>query len=162
MKLTPLYLHLGAFLLSPEVTAQFESQSLPGIAHVDLWKHQPENEETELAYSLPALFIEFEGAKYEDFGVRAGFGQFGQESEFTLTLTFHLESHTWGATAMNHEAQATALAPLAMLDTLQDVLLAYTSPQGEQLFIENAYFAREGTNNPVSRLTYTIKGRSCA
>jgi hypothetical protein len=155
MKLKDLYLHLGNYLLSIETQNALGVLSLPPIRHVDLWKEQPENEKTETAYSLPAVFIEFENRHYIDFGV-------DNESESKLYINFHLESHTWGATALSSPTQNTTLIPLELFDALQDILTSYRTTQGERLFIESSHFGREGASNPVSELTYTLKVYNCA
>ena len=110
MKSKELYLHLGNYLLSPEIQTKLQDLDLPAISHVDLWKEQPANEKTEVAYSLPAVFIEFGNRHYTNFGV-------DNESESKLYITLYLEAHTWGATSLN--SPQTTLEPLELFDTLQ-------------------------------------------
>jgi len=155
MNLKELYLNLGSYLLSSEVGNLLTGQGLPAIAHVDLWREQPHNEDTEIAYSLPAVFIEFNQTTFSNFGV-------GLEHDSEISITFYLEGHTWGATAINAPNQSATLEPLAMFDAIQNALALYASPEGNRMFIVNSRFGRDRTNNPVSELSFTLNSHTCA
>lgn len=149
------YLHIAQYLDSLNVIAKLTNLGLPPIAHVDLWKEQPKNEASELAYPLPAVFISFDETRYDDQGV-------GYDYDALTSLAFYLETQTWDSTALDAPNQETALEPLEMLDALIEILLDYQNPKGARLILQKSEYSSMRTNNVVSKIDCEIQTYNCS
>jgi hypothetical protein len=155
MKLKNTYLSLCEYFASAPVQTKLASINLPAIAHVDLWKEQSDNEKTELAYLLPAVFISFDNTHYDNIGI-------GHRYDALSDITFYLESHTWDSTAQGAENQPSALQPLELFDALLEILLDYKGAKGERLIIKRTQYSQSRYNNPVSELEFEMQAYNCA
>lgn len=149
------FLSLGAYLTSPEVQTKLAGLNLPTIAHVDLWKEQPSHEKTELAYPLPAVFIDFDETRYDDIGIR-------YEYDATTSITFYLESETWDSTAIGAENQANALKSLESFDALLEILIDYRNPKGARLIAQRSKYNAGRAHNVVSEIACEMTTYNCA
>jgi hypothetical protein len=134
--ITSLYLAIGKAVLSQE-----------GIAHADLYQKQPLREATELAYALPAIFVEIDLLKSE---LETTYNE-----EYSVKI--HLESSQLGSTAMNSHNQMEALKPFATAEDVKFLLLAMALPSGfSRLEFLSLIPDKTGKNHPVYILSFKV------
>lgn len=143
--ITNLYLALGNYILSEEFAKELEAQDLDSIKHVDWFKNQYKNEAKEIAYDLPAVFIEFgdSSATRDDYKI-----------EEPIPLEFHLEQKDLGSTAMNSHNQAGSLNELKLVDKLRDWLKKF---EGIKHFSTLRYVGRRYDRNNKNAQVHILR-----
>jgi len=116
-----IYLGIVQALQSAEAITFFESKGLKPIATVDLFNNQYLYEKEEVAYELPAVFVEFAPAQYAARGRNT--------EEVTDLVRIHVEQKTLASSASYSPDQDKSLAILKTIQTVHE-LLAFTIIQG--------------------------------
>ena len=141
--ITSLYEAISELLLRVDIAT---NQKTTDICHVDLFETQPDREGKEIAYTLPAVFADFELT--------------GSETGFThkedYTLKIHLESAQFGSTAQNSHNKENSLKSLERAEKLKFMLIkSLKMPAGfSPLQFVSLTLPKKGKNNPVHILTY--------
>jgi len=136
MFVSQLYQELGDMLFGTELQNFLQAENLPAVAHYDLYEKQPFREATEIAYHLPAIFLEI---KLTDSQPIAG----GVQEQYSIKL--HIESLCIGSTARNSHNQAESLSHIRFTEAIK-LFLAKKMPVFR---ISGLSFDQKGKRNPV-------------
>jgi len=143
-----LYLSIANHLLSQAEQDKIKEKGLSEISHIDLYENQPTRENEEMAYSLPAVFIDFSDSQAEDDSVMR------QE---TYTLFFHIESRKSGSSAMNSHNQTISLDNLRLMNLVRISLQKYVYEGGvSRLEYVGRRLDQKGNNVVVHILEFSI------
>jgi len=151
MFVSQLYQELGDMLFSTELQNFLQAENLPAVAHYDFYEKQPFREAAEIAYHLPAVFLEI---RLTDSQTIAGGGV---QEQYTIKL--HIESLCIGSTARNSHNQAESLSHIKFTEAIK-LFLAKKIPVFR---ISGLSFDQKGKRNPVHiiELQATITQKIC-
>jgi len=143
MFISQFYQQLADLLFGADFRLFLASESLPKIAHLDLYEKQPLREATEIAYNLPAVFLEAKLLRTEPIPR-------GLEEEYNIRL--HIEAANIGSTAHNSHNQNASLSHLRLTEALK-LYIAKFLPAYE---IAGLSLDQRGRRNPVHILELNI------
>ncbi|MCX7597228.1 MAG: hypothetical protein N2235_26465, partial [Fischerella sp.] len=135
MFISQFYEQLGNLLFGATLKAFLQANNLPEIAHFDLYEKQPFREATEIAYSLPAVFLESKLLNSESI---AG----GIEEKYLLRL--HIESKNFGSTAYHSHNRTESLTHLKLTEALK----LFLQKEFPQFKVASLSLDQRGTNTP--------------
>ena len=145
--LEDLYLAIGTHLMSTESTDYLDSLGLPPIKHIDLFNNQYNREFEEIAYNLPAIFVEL---------AQADNSKRGRLQESNLeTVLIHNEQKQQGSTAFNSHNRPDSLKILRMIDAIHILLKGFSGEFFGKFRAISRTLDTESGNNPVHILGYT-------
>lgn len=150
MFISRFYQQLGDLLFGADFKAFLVSENLPEIAHLDLYEKQPFKEASEIAYNLPAIFLEPKLLRTEA-------APRGLEEEYSIRL--HIEAINIGSTARNSHNQNVSLTHLRLTEAIK-LYIASRLPAYE---ITGLSLDQRGKRNPVHILDFntTIQQKIC-
>ncbi|MDX2304626.1 MAG: hypothetical protein NW226_17590 [Microscillaceae bacterium] len=141
------YLAIANLLLSDEANELLEANNLPAIKHIDLFNSQYKYEELEIAYALPAIFIEM---------AEAGVAEKGRLDESRLeTIRIHIEQKQLASTAFNSYNRPKALESLRLVDAVHLILKGYEGTYWGKMRLVSRELETDHGINPVHIYTYT-------
>lgn len=138
-----IYSDLADTLFSAELNGFLQANNLPTIKHLDLYEKQPFREANEIAYKLPAVFIE---TKLVQSKKNAGL------QELTYSLLLHIEQKKLGSAAQNSHNQAETIKHVQLIDFLE-LFLSKKHPDWE---LKSVSLDLRGKNNPVHIIEYIV------
>lgn len=148
-----IYTALADELMNQESKDFMDGLGLPQIASVALFNNQYRFEKQELAYPLPAVFIEFGAAVYQDEGRNT--------QQVDDRIRVHIEQKNFASTEYNSHNKAIALEVLQVINAIHQIISNISIPELSRLSRVGRELDTDHGNAPVHIFEYSVNYVDC-
>ncbi|WP_420581957.1 hypothetical protein [Reichenbachiella sp.] len=149
-----IYTAIADQLMSQASKDYMDAQSLPQIKSVALFNNQYRYEKQEIAYPLPAVFVEFGAAVYEPQG--------RETEDVDDRIRIHIEQKNFASTEYNSHNKAIALEVLKVVAAVHVIMVRTVIPGVGKLYRVGRELDTDHGNAPVHIYEYAIQYLDCS
>lgn len=144
-----LYLAIADELLSENARSYLIDKGLQPVKHVALFNNQYRYEKEEIAYPLPAVFIEFPNAIYRN--------KSRQVDSVEERIRIHIEQKNYADSSYNSKTREKSLQVLQFIRAIDIIMLAIRSPMFGPMYRVDRQLDTDHGNAPVHIREYTCQ-----